>query len=56
MLCGNAFCGRLRTFVQEIWFSLKNIAVNDCEGTKTVSLPLYLVWNIDFYSAEADEY
>ena len=28
--------------------SLKNIAVNDCEGTKTVSLPLYLVWNIDF--------
>ena len=36
--------------------SLKNIAVNDCEGTKTVSLPLYLVWNIDFYSAEADEY
>ena len=36
--------------------SLNNIAVNDCEGTKTVSLPLYRVWNIDFYSAEADEY
>lgn len=29
--------------------SLKNIAVNDCEGTRTVSLPLYLVWNMDFY-------
>lgn len=29
--------------------SLKNIAENDCEGTNAVSLPLYLVWNIDFY-------
>lgn len=27
--------------------SLKNIAENDVEGTKTLSLPLYLLWNID---------
>lgn len=27
--------------------SLKNIAVNDIEGTSTYSLPLYLLWNID---------
>lgn len=26
--------------------SLKNIAVNDCEGTETQSLPLYLVWKL----------
>lgn len=26
--------------------SLKNIAVNDCEGTTTTSLPLYLAWKI----------
>ena len=26
--------------------SLKNIAVNDCEGTATISLPLYLQWNM----------
>jgi len=26
--------------------SLKNIAVNDCEGTVTLSLPLYLVWKL----------
>lgn len=30
-------------------FSLKNIAQNDCEGVKTLSLPLYLVWNMDYY-------
>lgn len=29
--------------------SLKNIAENDCEGTKAISLPLYLIWNINFY-------
>ncbi len=29
--------------------SLKNIAENDCEGTKAISLPLYLIWNVDFY-------
>ena len=29
--------------------SLKNIAENDCEGTKAVSLPLYLIWNMKFY-------
>lgn len=29
--------------------SQKNIAVNDCEGTKAFSIPLYLSWNIDFY-------
>ena len=26
--------------------SLKNLAINDCEGTQTVSLPLYLAWKI----------
>ena len=26
--------------------SLKNIAVNDCEGTETTSLPLYLAWKM----------
>lgn len=26
--------------------SLKNLAVNDCEGTVTLSLPLYLVWKL----------
>ena len=26
--------------------SLKNLAVNDCEGCSTVSLPLYLLWTI----------
>jgi predicted AAA+ superfamily ATPase len=26
--------------------SLKNLAVNDCEGTATTSLPLYLTWTI----------
>lgn len=26
--------------------SLKNLAVNDCEGTATISLPLYLTWKI----------
>lgn len=30
--------------------SLKNIAVNDCEGTATVSLPLYLLWNMGRYA------
>ena len=29
--------------------SLKNIAKNDCEGTQTVSLPLYLLWNLGRY-------
>lgn len=29
--------------------SLKNIAENDCEETRAISLPLYLVWNGDFY-------
>ena len=27
--------------------SLKNIAVNKCEGVNTLSLPLYLIWKID---------
>ena len=26
--------------------SLKNIAMNDCEGTDTISLPLYLTWKM----------
>lgn len=26
--------------------SLKNLAVNDCEGTETISLPLYLAWTM----------
>ena len=29
--------------------STKNIAENDCEGTRTISLPLYLAWAIDHY-------
>ncbi|MCQ2515480.1 MAG: ATP-binding protein [Saccharofermentans sp.] len=29
--------------------SLKNIASNIVNGTNTISLPLYLLWNIDFY-------
>lgn len=29
--------------------SLKNLAENMCEKTATVSLPLYLVWNLDRY-------
>ena len=29
--------------------SQKNIARNDCEGTDSISLPLYLCWNLDFY-------
>ncbi|MCQ2591453.1 MAG: ATP-binding protein [Treponema sp.] len=29
--------------------SLKNIAANDFDGTKVVSLPLYLIWNINSY-------
>lgn len=29
--------------------SLKNIAENSCEDTRAISLPLYLLWNIDFY-------
>lgn len=33
-----------------IKLSQKNIAVNDCEGTKAFSIPLYLNWNIDYYS------
>lgn len=27
--------------------SMKNIADNDCEGVKTINLPLYLIWNMD---------
>lgn len=30
-------------------FSLKNIAINKIEEKKTISLPLYLIWNMDFY-------
>ena len=30
-------------------FSLKNIAINTIEEKKTISLPLYLIWNMDFY-------
>ena len=29
--------------------SLKDIASNDCEGTRTISLPLFLAWNMDEY-------
>ncbi len=29
--------------------SLKNIAKNDVEGVKTISLPLYLEWNMEKY-------
>lgn len=30
-------------------FSMKNIGVNNVEKTKTISLPLYLIWNIKNY-------
>lgn len=30
-------------------FSMKNIGVNNVEATKTISLPLYLIWNIKKY-------
>ena len=30
--------------------SAKNIGDNLCEGTKAISLPLYLGWNIDYYT------
>ncbi len=30
-------------------FSLKNIAENMCENTSTISLPLYLIWNMKNY-------
>ena len=30
-------------------FSLKNIGENNCEQTRTISLPLYLVWNWKHY-------
>ena len=29
--------------------SLKNIAENLCENTRTISLPLYMVWNLERY-------
>lgn len=29
--------------------SLKNIAKNTCENTQTISLPLYLIWNLERY-------
>lgn len=32
--------------------SMKNIAVNECENARTVSLPLFLLWNIDRYINE----
>ncbi len=33
-------------------FSEKNIAENMCETAKTYSIPLYMVWNMDFYKEE----
>ena len=32
--------------------SLKNFAINDCEGCMTVSLPLYLLWNMDWFGVK----
>ena len=29
--------------------STKNIAENDCEGTRTISLPSYMVWGLEMY-------
>lgn len=45
------FC---RKYQPRIGFKLsaKNIAANDFEGTKTYSIPLYLTWNIDYYSRQ----
>ncbi len=36
--------------------SLKNSADNMVEETNTVSLPLYLLWNIDFYELHTTDY
>ena len=43
------FC---KKYAPKIGFKLsqKNIALNDCQGAKAFSLPLYLSWNLDFYS------
>lgn len=30
--------------------SLKNIAMNMVSETNTISLPLYLLWNVDYYN------
>ena len=38
LITGVRQCGKTHT--------LKNLAVNDLEGTETISLPLYLAWQI----------
>ena len=40
------FCQKFKP-VAGYKLSLKNLAVTDCEGTETISLPLYLLWNMD---------
>lgn len=42
------FCKRFQP-KHGIKASLKNLAVNDVEGTKTISIPLYLLWQVDGY-------
>lgn len=45
------FCRKYQTRLG-FKLSAKNIAANDFEGTKTYSIPLYLAWNIDYYSRQ----
>lgn len=34
--------------------SMKNIAVNDCNGTRTISLPLYMLWTMKQYLTDRE--
>lgn len=42
------FCGKYNVR-NGVKLSLKNIALNDDNGIRNISLPLYLTWNIDHY-------
>ena len=46
------FCSKYRP-CKGYKMSMKNIALNDCEGTSTVSLPLYLIWHMDVISGNS---
>lgn len=43
------FIGTLCAQVHFSYEKRKNIGINDSNDTKTVSLPLYLLWNIKSY-------
>lgn len=43
------FIGTLCLRVHFSYEKRKNIGINDSDDTKTVSLPLYLLWNIKSY-------